>query len=163
MKYFTIHVPKEDTYGVVEKLASHDFVQFIDTNSNAFHRPYTNSLKRCEEVLNKLKILFSKVHKEGFELPEVPRVEFVFENHKECKELLIQIFKNIKWVLLPFLTELRKKWSTSSNLSKKPIEEFKISKKKLTNLKTINIFFLKPVRFSIQEPITLNLISRRLV
>lgn len=69
MKFYTIHVPKEDTYEVVSRLAEHNFAQFIDSNSNAFHRPYTNSLKRCEEVLSKLKILLLQVHKEGIELP----------------------------------------------------------------------------------------------
>jgi hypothetical protein len=48
MKYLTIHIPKEDTYQVISNLSDHIFVQFIDTKPNAFHRPYTNSLKRCE-------------------------------------------------------------------------------------------------------------------
>jgi hypothetical protein len=38
-------------------------VQFIDNKPNAFHRPYTNSLKRCEEVINKLKLLLMRVHR----------------------------------------------------------------------------------------------------
>ncbi len=74
MKFFTIHVPKEDTYEVISNLADHNFVQFMDSNPNAFHRPYTNSLKRCEEVISKLKLLFARVHKEGIDLPEVPNV-----------------------------------------------------------------------------------------
>lgn len=69
MNFFTVHIPKEDTYQVISNLAEHSFVQFIDAVPNAFHRPYTNSLKRCDEVISKLKMLLLKIHKEGIKLP----------------------------------------------------------------------------------------------
>jgi uncharacterized protein YlbG (UPF0298 family) len=37
MNYYTLHIPKEDSYEVVSRLASYDFVQFVDCNTNVFH------------------------------------------------------------------------------------------------------------------------------
>ncbi len=48
MKYYHMHIPKEDTYEVVNRLAQYDFVQFIDAAPNNFHKPFFNSVKRCE-------------------------------------------------------------------------------------------------------------------
>lgn len=47
MKYFHMHIPKEDTYDVVSRIAQYDFVQFTDAAPNNFHKPFFNSVKRC--------------------------------------------------------------------------------------------------------------------
>lgn len=69
MKFFNIHIPKEDTYEVVSRLAEHNFVQFVDSAKNSFHRPYFNQLKRCDEVIAKIKTIMKKVHTEGITMP----------------------------------------------------------------------------------------------
>lgn len=90
MKYFNIHVPKEDSYDVITRVAEHSFVQFVDSASNAFHRPYLHDHKRCEDASMKIKSILKQVHECKIELPEVPTVEFVFENHRQCTHFFIQ-------------------------------------------------------------------------
>lgn len=85
MKFFNIHIPKEDTYEVISRLAEHNFVQFIDCTKNAFYKPYYNSLKRCDEVITKINHVTKEIHKNKIDFPEVPNVEYVFEQHRQCK------------------------------------------------------------------------------
>lgn len=47
MRYYELFIPTEDAYSVVSKLAPENFVEFLDAASNAFHKPYYNSIKRC--------------------------------------------------------------------------------------------------------------------
>lgn len=61
MKFFNIHIPKEDTYEVICRLAEHNFVQFIDSSKNLFNKPYYSSLKRCDEVLAKVEQVLKDV------------------------------------------------------------------------------------------------------
>lgn len=91
MKYFNIHIPKEDTYDVITRVAEHSFVQFIDSAPNAFHRPYLHDHKRCEEASLKIKSMLKQINEYKIDLPEVPTVEFVFENHRQCNFFPIQI------------------------------------------------------------------------
>lgn len=78
MKYFHMHIPKEDTYDVVNRIAQYDFVQFIDAAPNNFHKPFFNSVKRCEEVINKIDTILGFIKKQKIHLPEAPIVEEVF-------------------------------------------------------------------------------------
>ncbi len=85
MKYFHMHIPKEDTYDVVNRIAQYDFVQFIDAAPNNFHKPFFNSVKRCEEVINKIDTILGFIKKIKLNLPEAPLVEEVFEKQQACK------------------------------------------------------------------------------
>jgi V-type H+-transporting ATPase subunit a len=69
MKYFHIHIPKEDTYDVVNRIAQYDFVQFMDAAPNNFHKPFFNSVKRCEEVIQKIDIILKNINKHKIHLP----------------------------------------------------------------------------------------------
>lgn len=84
MKYFHMHIPKEDTYDVVNRIAQYDFVQFIDAAPNNFHKPFFNSVKRCEEVIHKIDSIITHLKKEKLHLPEPPLVEDVFEKQQAC-------------------------------------------------------------------------------
>jgi len=74
-----MHIPKEDTYDVVNRIAQYDFVQFIDAAPNNFHKPFFNSVKRCEEVINKIDTIMGYIKKQKLNLPEAPIVEEVFQ------------------------------------------------------------------------------------
>ena len=63
MKFFNMHIPKEDTYEVLSRLAEHNFVEFIDSSKNSFNKPYYNSLKRCDEVIGKVDQILKDVQK----------------------------------------------------------------------------------------------------
>lgn len=91
MKYFHMHIPKEDTYDVVNRVAQYDFVQFIDAAPNNFHKPFFNSVKRCEEVIHKIDYILGEVKKEGLSLPDVPIVEEVFDRQQLCKTWIIYL------------------------------------------------------------------------
>ena len=54
-----MHIPKEDSYDVINRLAQYDFVQFIDAAPNTFHKPFFNSVKRCEEVIQKIDLILT--------------------------------------------------------------------------------------------------------
>lgn len=78
MKYYELYIPKEDAYQVVSKLAPHGFVEFLDAAAGNFHKPYYNSIRRCEEVVSKIDSILRVVRRFNIELPEVPLVERVF-------------------------------------------------------------------------------------
>lgn len=69
MKYYHMHIPKEDTYEVVNRLAQYDFVQFIDAAPNNFHKPFFNSVKRCEEVITKIDTILKTIKHHKINLP----------------------------------------------------------------------------------------------
>lgn len=78
MKYYELYIPKEDAYHVVSKLAPHGFVEFLDAAADNFHKPYYNSIRRCEDVIAKISQILRMVRTFSIELPEVPLVERVF-------------------------------------------------------------------------------------
>ena len=78
MKYYELYIPKEDAYQVISKLAPHGFVEFLDAAAGNFHKPYYNSIRRCEEVVSKIDSILRIVRKFKIELPEVPLVDRVF-------------------------------------------------------------------------------------
>lgn len=69
MKYYEMYIPKEDAYQVISSLANNSFVQFLDAAANNFHKPYYNSIKRCEEVISKIDLILTEVKKFSIELP----------------------------------------------------------------------------------------------
>lgn len=54
MKYYELYIPSEDAFSVVSKLAPENFVEFLDAAPNNFHKPFSNSIKRCEEIISKI-------------------------------------------------------------------------------------------------------------
>ncbi len=63
MKFFNIHIPKEDTYYLISRLAEHNFVEFIDSAKNSFNKPYYGSLRRCDEVITKIDQVLKEIHR----------------------------------------------------------------------------------------------------
>lgn len=47
MSFYNIQIPKEYAYDVVNTLGQLDAVQIVDPNPNDFHKPFTNSIRRC--------------------------------------------------------------------------------------------------------------------
>lgn len=54
MKYYELYIPSEDAFSVVSKLAPENFVEFLDAAPSNFHKPFSNSIKRCEEIISKI-------------------------------------------------------------------------------------------------------------
>lgn len=114
MKYYELYIPKEDAYHVVSKLAPHGFVEFLDAAADNFHKPYYNSIRRCEDVIAKISQILKMVRGFNIELPEVPLVERVFEKHSESTPFPIQSLLPAKSQNLPFSTKWKKKSNATS-------------------------------------------------
>jgi hypothetical protein len=96
MKYYEMYIPKEVAYSVVSKLAPFSFIQFLDAAAGNFHKPYLNSIKRCEEVIAKIDTIISEVRKYKLPLPEIPIVDRIFDRHAESTPLPTQSSKAAK-------------------------------------------------------------------
>jgi hypothetical protein len=57
MSFYNIQIPKDYAYDVISSLGEIDAVQLIDANQAEYHKPYINSVRRCEELLKRLQIL----------------------------------------------------------------------------------------------------------
>ncbi len=84
MSYYHVHIPKEDAYDVVNRLAEKNFISFVDS-SNPFNKPFLNSIKRFEEGITKIDLIMKEVKKRDIKLPEVPNVKNVLKLFKKCK------------------------------------------------------------------------------
>ena len=73
MQLIQIIVPAEAAHATVTALGEVGLVQFRDLNPDrsAFHRTYANQVKRCDEMLRKLRFFGEQTHKAG--LVNVPR------------------------------------------------------------------------------------------
>jgi len=69
MGYYTLHMPREYAWEVITELGSLDCLQFVDQNSNetGFHRPYTNYIRRCEDLEAKVASIQTEMAR--FEVP----------------------------------------------------------------------------------------------
>lgn len=86
---------------MVSKLAPHGFVEFLDAAANNFHKPYYNSIRRCEEVIYKIDHVIKQVRKYQIELPEVPLVGKIFDKQADSNFYIMQSLRQEK--LLNFL------------------------------------------------------------
>jgi V-type H+-transporting ATPase subunit a len=52
MGYYTLHMPREYAWEVINELGALDCLQFVDQNTNeaGFNRPYANYIRRCEDL-----------------------------------------------------------------------------------------------------------------
>jgi len=69
MGYYTLHMPREYAWEVINELGALDCLQFVDQNTSeaGFHRPYANYIRRCEDLEAKVT---SIQHEMGrFEVP----------------------------------------------------------------------------------------------
>ena len=90
MRYYELYIPTEDAYSVVAKLAPENFVEFLDAATNNFHKPYSNSIKRCEDVIQKIDQIIRNVRKYKVALPEVPNVKDIFDKHDQSNSIATQ-------------------------------------------------------------------------
>jgi hypothetical protein len=114
MKYYELYIPKEDAYHVVSKLAPHGFVEFLDATANNFHKPYYNSIRRCEEVIAKINQILKFARRFNIDLPEVPIVERVFEKHSQSTSSFIELSQTVRSLSWPSWTRWRMRSSGSS-------------------------------------------------
>jgi len=63
MGYFTILMPREYAWEVLNQLGELDALQFVDLNADqaAFNKPYANFVKRCDEMENKVEIIMKEM------------------------------------------------------------------------------------------------------
>jgi hypothetical protein len=54
MAFYNLRIPREHVYEIVTILGNFNVAQLIDPKPNEFHKPFFNTIKRCEEALNKL-------------------------------------------------------------------------------------------------------------
>lgn len=90
MRYYELFIPTEDAYSVIAKLAPENFVEFLDAASNNFHKPYYNSIKRCEDVILKIDQIIRNVKKYKIPFPDPPQVKDVFTKHEESNFIYMQ-------------------------------------------------------------------------
>ena len=59
MGYYTILMPREHAWEVLNQLGELNALQFVDLNADQpmFNKPYANFLKRCDEMENKNDII----------------------------------------------------------------------------------------------------------
>jgi len=59
MGFYNLVMPREYAWEVLNELGGLDCLQFIDQNSHetAFNRPYSNSIKRCEDIEAKIQTI----------------------------------------------------------------------------------------------------------
>lgn len=88
MRYFEIFIPKEDGYEIISKLAHNNFVQLLDASKD-FHKPYSNSIKRCEEIVHRIDAVLGEAISRRIPLPEIPMVETVFERQSQSTQSAI--------------------------------------------------------------------------
>lgn len=65
MAFYNIAMPRENTWEIFNQLGELSALQFIDLNENesAFNRPYSNYVKRCEELEGKIAVIEQQLKK----------------------------------------------------------------------------------------------------
>ena len=56
MELYQVTMPKDDAWFIMNELGGLGSVHFIDLNKEeqAFHLPYANQIKRCDEALRRI-------------------------------------------------------------------------------------------------------------
>lgn len=69
MGYYNLVMPRESAWDVLNELGEKSCLEFIDQNPNdpAFGRPFSNIIKRCEEVETNLRVIEEQMKR--FEIP----------------------------------------------------------------------------------------------
>jgi hypothetical protein len=68
MSFYNIQIPKEYAFDVVSTLGMFNAVQLVDANPNEFHKPFTNSIRRCEECLHRLEIIYRQLRESQMDI-----------------------------------------------------------------------------------------------
>lgn len=79
MKYYELFIPSDEAYHVVENLSRHSFVEFTDANEHSLHKPYYNSISRCNFAISKIDTILNTVREKEIHLPPAPEVSKVLE------------------------------------------------------------------------------------
>lgn len=83
MKYYELFIPSDEAYHVVSRLAPHSFVEFMDANEESLHKPYYNSIKRCQDTVSKIDLILSTIRQKNIHMPEAPSVADVLKKQEE--------------------------------------------------------------------------------
>ena len=65
MAFYNLRIPREHVYEIITTLGNFSVAQIIDPKPNEFHKPFLNTIKRCEETLNKLEGIARKARDYG--------------------------------------------------------------------------------------------------
>ena len=71
MEFYTLKIPREHVYEVLSVLGTYSVAQIIDLKPTDFHKPFLNTIKRCEEALNKLEGIAKKARERNLEVRPV--------------------------------------------------------------------------------------------
>ena len=82
MAFYNLRIPREHVYDIVSILGNFSVAQIVDSKPNELHRPYVNTIKRCEEALNKISLLSKRARECGLEVKPAGSTE---EYLKELK------------------------------------------------------------------------------
>lgn len=107
MAFYNLRIPREHVYDIVNILGSFSVAQLVDSKPNELHRPYLNTIKRCEESLTKIGILGKRARECGLEVhpPE------------DINEYLRELSRGIAWLIQRWNCETSRK-ALSSTKSK---------------------------------------------
>jgi len=85
MKYYTILMPREYAWEILNELGEIDALQFTDLNSGEapFNKPYSNYLKRCDEMETKIQIIKKEMERFKVPISECHEMEVFLENLKK--------------------------------------------------------------------------------
>lgn len=74
MAFYNLRIPREHAYEIVTTLGDFSVAQLIDPKPTDFHKPFMNTIKRCEETLNKLDGISKKARDSGLEVKNIQEI-----------------------------------------------------------------------------------------
>jgi hypothetical protein len=89
MSFYNLRIPREHVYDIISILGSFNLAQLIDPKPNEFHKPFFNTIKRCEEALNKLAGIAKKAKEAGLEIKPAEDINEFLRELNRCKSLVI--------------------------------------------------------------------------
>ena len=91
MAFYNLRIPREHVYDIVSILGSFSVAQLIDSKPNELHRPYVNTIKRCEEALNKILLLSKRAKECGLEVKPPESTDEYLKELKRGSVYVIQL------------------------------------------------------------------------
>jgi V-type H+-transporting ATPase subunit a len=98
MELYQMTMSKDDAWFVMNAIGLQGQVHFIDLNKGeqAFHLPYTNQLRRCDESLRRIDLIVAECKKLKIKVPKVGSVEHfqaalqkVLQERKKAENVLL--------------------------------------------------------------------------
>ena len=73
MCFYNLILPRESSYNLINNLGCISCIQFIDSQKDVpvYNRPYHDLIKRCQDLLNKVEYIKSKMNIFGRDTGEI--------------------------------------------------------------------------------------------